>query len=136
MLSYLVLVIMAVAFFMFFAFIDDPYKRTFIGIILGLLTWITGLCMHSFDKDSLEKKCKIAYELNDKNKRELAKEIVQHNNMSNIFYFELYKIDTEEYPDLKEAIACEAAEIEIQRLEDVFLKKIKSLIVVFGISKS
>lgn len=128
MLSYLVLVIMAVAFFMFFAFIDDPYKRTFIGIILGLLTWITGLCMHSFDKDSLEKKCKIAYELNDKNKRELAKEIVQHNNMSNIFYFELYKIDTEEYPDLKEAIACEAAEIEIQRLEDVFLKKIKSLI--------
>ena len=127
MLSYLVLVIMAVAFFMFFAFIDDPYKRTFIGIILGLLTWITGLCMHSFDKDSLEKKCKIAYELNDKNKRELAKEIVQHNNMSNIFYFELYKIDTEEYPDLKEAIACEAAEIEIQRLEDVFLKKIKSL---------
>ena len=122
MLSYLVLVIMAVAFFMFFAFIDDPYKRTFIGIILGLLTWITGLCMHSFDKDSLEKKCKIAYELNDKNKRELAKEIVQHNNMSNIFYFELYKID------MKEAIACEAAEIEIQRLEDVFLKKIKSLI--------
>ena len=128
MLSYLVLVIMAVAFFMFFAFIDDPYKRTFIGIILGLLTWITGLCMHSFDKDSLEKKCKIAYELNDKNKRELAKEIVQHNNMSNIFYFELYKIDTDEYPDLKEAIACEAADIEIQRLEDVFLKKIKSLI--------
>jgi hypothetical protein len=119
---------MAVAFLMFFAFIEDPYKRMFIGIILGLLTWITGLCMHSFDKDSLEKKCKIAYELNDKNKRELAKEIVQHNNMSNIFYFELYKIDTEEYPDLKEAIACEAAEIEIQRLEDVFLKKIKSLI--------
>ena len=128
MLSCLVLVIMAVAFLMFFAFIEDPYKRMFIGIILGLLTWITGLCMHSFDKDSLEKKCKIAYELNDKNKRELAKEIVQHNNMSNIFYFELYKIDTEEYPDLKEAIACEAAEIEIQRLEDVFLKKIKSLI--------
>ena len=56
--------------------------------------------MHSFDKDSLEKKCKIAYELNDKNKRELAKEIVQHNNMSNIFYFELYKIDTNKYPDL------------------------------------
>ncbi|UTC44720.1 hypothetical protein [Treponema sp. OMZ 857] len=128
MIGYLVLVIMAVAFLMFFAFIEDPYKRMFIGIILGLLTWITGLCMHSFDKDSFEKKCKIAYELNDKNKRELAKEIVQHNNMSNIFYFELYKIDTEEYPDLKEAIACEAAEIEIQRLEDVFLKKIKSLI--------
>lgn len=128
MLGYLVLVIMAVAFLMFFAFIEDPYKRMFIGIILGLFTWITGFCMHSFDKDSLEKKCEIAYELNDKNKRELAKEIVQHNNAANLFYFELYKIDTEEYPDLKEAIACEAAEIEIQRLEDVFLKKIKSLI--------
>ena len=45
MLSYLVLVIMFFAFFMFFSFIDDPYKRMFIGIILGLLTWITGLCM-------------------------------------------------------------------------------------------
>ena len=128
MLSCLVLVIMAVAFLMFFAFIEDPYKRMFIGIILGLFTWITGLCMHSFDKDSLEKKCKIAYELNDKNKRELAKEIVQHNNAANLFYFELYKIDTEEYPDLKEAIACEAAERDIQQLEDAFRKKIKSLI--------
>lgn len=75
MIGYLVLVIMAVAFLMFFAFIEDPYKRMFIGIILGLFTWITGLCMHSFDKDSLEKKCKIAYELNDKNKRELAKKL-------------------------------------------------------------
>ena len=128
MLSCLVLVIMAVAFLMFFAFIEDPYKRMFIGIILGLFTWITGLCMHSFDKDSLEKKCKIAYELNDKNKRELAKEIVQHNNAANLFYFELYKIDTEEYPDLKEAIACEAAERDIRQLEDAFRKKIKSLI--------
>lgn len=100
MLGYLVLVIMAVAFLIFFASIDNPYKRMFIGIILALFTWITGFYMHSSDKYSIEKKCKIAYELNDKNKRELAKEIVQHNNAANLLFLGLAKVDTNKYPDL------------------------------------
>ena len=100
MIGCLVLVIMAVAFLMFFAFIEDPYKRMFIGIILGLFTWITGLGMHSFDKDSLEKKCKIAYELNDKDRKQIAEDIIKHNKIVNLLFLGLAKVDTNKYPDL------------------------------------
>jgi hypothetical protein len=91
---------MAVAFLMFFAFIEDPYKRMFIGIILGLFTWITGLCMHSFDKDSLEKKCKTVSELNDKDRKQIAEDIIKHNKIVNLLFLGLAKVDTNKYPDL------------------------------------
>lgn len=100
MIGCLVLVIMAVAFLMFFAFIEDPYKRMFIGIILGLFTWITGLCMHSFDKDSLEEKCKTVSELNDKDRKQIAEDIIKHNKIVNLLFLGLAKVDTNKYPDL------------------------------------
>lgn len=100
MLGYLVLVIMAVAFLMFFAFIEDPYKRMFIGIILALFTWITGFYMHSSDKYSIEKKCKTVSELNDKDRKQIAEDIIKHNKIVNLLFLGLAKVDTNKYPNL------------------------------------
>ena len=69
-------------------------------IALGMLAWIIGGQMHSYNQQSIEKKCKIAYELDAKGKRELAAKIVNHNNISYCFFFGLFKIDPEKYPDL------------------------------------
>ena len=71
-----------------------------VGMTLGVLAWITGFNIHSSDKQSIKEKCKIAYELDAAGKRELATEIVQHNNGSDFFYFGSLKIDPEKYPDL------------------------------------
>ena len=47
-----------------------------VGIALGMLAWIIGGQMHSYNQQSIEKKCKIAYELDAKGKRELAAKLV------------------------------------------------------------
>ena len=71
-----------------------------VGMTLVVLAWIIGGQMHSYNQQSIEKKCKIAYELDAKGKRELAAKIVNHNNISYCFFFGLFKIDPEKYPDL------------------------------------
>lgn len=122
--SVLILGVFAVGSFIFFASIEDSFARVRAGIILALLVWIVGLGMHSLDKRFIEKKCKIAYELNDKGKRGLVKEIVQHNNAANLLFFGLSKIDPENYPDLFPATETDSSETK-EKLKNTKTKSIK-----------
>ena len=52
------------------------------------------------NKYSIEEKCKTVSELNNKDERQLAEKIIKHNEIVNLLFFGLAKVDTNKYPDL------------------------------------
>ena len=65
-----------------------------------IIVWgnFTGLCF--MNKYSIEEKCKTISELNNKDERQLAEKIIKHNEIVNLLFFGLAKVDTNKYPDL------------------------------------
>lgn len=75
-------------------------RSILIRLAVFIIVWgnFTGLCF--MNKYFIEKKCKIVSELNYKDKKQLAEKIIKHNEMVNLSFFGLAKVDTNKYPDL------------------------------------
>ena len=52
------------------------------------------------NKYSIEEKCKTVSELNDKDRKQIAEDIIKHNKIVNLLFLGLAKVDTNKYPDL------------------------------------
>ena len=52
------------------------------------------------NKYSIEEKCKTISELNDKDRKQIAEDIIKHNKIVNLLFLGLAKVDTNKYPDL------------------------------------
>ena len=52
------------------------------------------------NKYSIEEKCKTVSELNDKDRKQIAEDIIKHNKTVNLLFLGLAKVDTNKYPDL------------------------------------
>lgn len=65
-----------------------------------IIVWgnFTGLCF--MNKYSIEEKCKTVSELNDKDRKQIAEEIIKHNKIVNLLFFGLARVDTNKYSDL------------------------------------
>ena len=52
------------------------------------------------NKYSIEEKCKTVSELNDKDRKQIAEDIIKHNKIVNLSLLGLAKVDTNKYPNL------------------------------------
>ena len=75
-------------------------RSILIRLAVFIIVWgnFTGLCF--MNKDSLEEKCKTVSELNDKDRKQIAEDIIKHNKIVNLLFLGLAKVDTNKYPDL------------------------------------
>ena len=75
-------------------------RSILIRLAVFIIVWgnFTGLCF--MNKCSLEEKCKTVSELNDKDRKQIAEDIIKHNKIVNLLFLGLAKVDTNKYPDL------------------------------------
>lgn len=75
-------------------------RSLLIRLAVFIIIWgcFTGLCF--MNKYSIEEKCKTISELNNKDKKQLAEDIIKYNNAITPLFFGLAKVDTNKYPDL------------------------------------
>ncbi|WP_253672377.1 hypothetical protein [Treponema sp. OMZ 855] len=82
-----------------FRFTKIP-RSILIRLAVFIIVWgnFTGLCF--MNKYSIEEKCKTVSELNDKDRKQIAEDIIKHNKIVNLSFLGLAKVDTNKYPDL------------------------------------
>jgi hypothetical protein len=75
-------------------------RSILIRLAVFIIVWgnFTGLCF--MNKYSIEEKCKTVSELNDKDRKQIAEDIIKHNKIVNLLFLGLAKVDTNKYPDL------------------------------------
>lgn len=75
-------------------------RSILIRLAVFIIVWgnFTSLCF--MNKYSIEEKCKTVSELNDKDRKQIAEDIIKHNKIVNLLFLELAKVDTNKYPDL------------------------------------
>ena len=75
-------------------------RSILIRLAVFIIVWgnFTGLCF--MNKYSIEEKCKTVSELNDKDRKQIAEEIIKHNKIVNLLFFGLARVDTNKYSDL------------------------------------
>lgn len=75
-------------------------RSILIRLAVFIIVWgnFTGLCF--MNKYSIEEKCKTVSELNDKDRKQIAEDIIKHNKTVNLLFLGLAKVDTNKYPDL------------------------------------
>lgn len=99
-------------------FTNKP-RSILIRLAVFIIVWgnFTGFCF--MNKYSIEEKCKTVSELNNKDKRQLAEKIIKHNEIVNLLFFGLVKVDTNKYPNLfpDTEIASSEAKCEVLRKE-------------------
>lgn len=80
-------------------FTNKP-RSILIRLAVFIIVWgnFTGLCF--MNKYSIEEKCKTISELNDKDRKQIAEDIIKHNKIVNLLFLGLAKVDTNKYPDL------------------------------------
>ena len=90
-------------------------RSILIRLAVFIIVWgnFTGLCF--MNKYSIEEKCKTVSELNDKDRKQIAEDIIKHNKIVNLLFLGLAKVDTNKYPDLfpDAEIASSEAECEV-----------------------
>ncbi|UTC53965.1 hypothetical protein ABH09_04775 [Treponema sp. OMZ 803] len=75
-------------------------RSILIRLAVFIIVWgnFTGLCF--MNKYSIEEKCKTVSELNDKDRKQIAEDIIKHNKIVNLSFLGLAKVDTNKYPNL------------------------------------
>lgn len=88
-----------------------------IRLAVFIIVWgnFTGLCF--MNKYSIEEKCKTVSELNDKDRKQIAEDIIKHNKIVNLSFLGLAKVDTNKYPDLFPDTEITSSEAECKVLE-------------------
>ena len=82
-----------------FRFTKIP-RSILIRLAVFIIVWgnFTGLCF--MNKYSIEEKCKTVSELNNKDRKQIAEDIIKHNKIVNLSFLGLSKVDKNKYTDL------------------------------------
>ena len=91
-------------------------RSILIRLAVFIIVWgnFTGLCF--MNKYSIEEKCKTVSELNDKDRKQIAEDIIKHNKIVNLLFLGLAKVDTNKYPDLFPGTEITSSEAECKVL--------------------
>lgn len=102
---YLILFIfglLLILFIMYFISCKNLSSSVELSLIVSLFVVIlgSGICFTFMYKYAAEEACETISELNDKDRKQIAEDIIKHNKIVNLLFLGLAKVDTNKYPDL------------------------------------